>query len=114
MKKSSQINLLILWGVLSFAAVALGFLWAKFDADSELASWLRFWGFFSSLIFVAYLSKPSSRPYGLIVFAFSSLMVVGIFFKILHLLGGDVIILVCLAGIVTTYAVMWFRERKTS
>src|SRR5262245_56485061 len=114
MKKSSRLNWLILWGVVSFSAIAVGFLWSMFETDSSLASLLRFWGFFSSLIFVAFLSKPSTHPYGLIVFAFSVVMIVGINFKILHLVGGNAIIVVGLLGIFACYGVMWFREKKIS
>jgi hypothetical protein len=114
MKRSTRTNWLILWGALSFASLAIGFLWSMFEAESSAASSLRFWGFFSSLIFVAFLSKPSTRPYGQIVFVFSVIMILGINFKILSLTGANATIVVGLIGIFASYGVLWFREKKTS
>jgi hypothetical protein len=84
------------------------------DDTSDLGIGLFLFGWVSSLLAIGYYSTPSDSIFGKIAFSFVVVMVAGILFKMLHLMGANIMIIIGLAGIVAVYALMWFREKKTS
>jgi hypothetical protein len=102
-------KLVLAWIIISLIALTGGWIWSKSDSNAFL---LYFFGGISSLLAVGYYSTPSNSIYGKIAFGFIALMVGGISFKVLHYIGGNEMIIVSLLGILTTYIVMWFREKR--
>jgi hypothetical protein len=91
----------------------LAYAWKAFDPDNNIAFIVHFSGWLASLLAAGYFSTPSNSTIGKVAFGFVILIVAGIAMKILHLTGANNIIISGLAGIFITYAVMWFREKRT-
>lgn len=104
-------NPVTIWIALSFTVWIIGSIWGYFSSD-ELAFFLNFLGWVSSLIAVGYYSTPAGSLYGKFAFASIVVMVTGIAFKILHFFGSNELIIAGLAGLVITYSVRWIKERK--
>lgn len=104
-------NLAILGGF-SLATCIGGFIWSRFDPSNAYSFNLFFFGWLSSLLVVGYASTPSDSLFGKIAFGFVVIMVIGIGMKILHLFAANVIIVVGLLGIFSTYGVMWFGSKR--
>jgi hypothetical protein len=105
-------NRFLMLGLISLAACIAGSIWSRTDPTNNYAFYLWFFGWISFLLVVGYFSTPSNSVFGKVAFRFVVLMVIGIVMKILHLLGGEVTIIVALVGIFATYVIMWFGKRK--
>ena len=73
---------------------------------------LYFFGWISMFLSIGYLSTPQNSIFGKIAFGFVIVMVTGIAFKMLHLPGGNEIILFGLVGLLATYITMWMEKKK--
>ena len=103
-------KLVSFWIIISFAAIAIGFVWSRLDHDNHFAFLIYFNGWISSLLAIGYYSTPSNSMFGKIIYGFVVLTVVGIAFKILHYTGANEMIIVGLIGISITYVWMWIKS----
>jgi hypothetical protein len=98
--------------VVSLATLLIGYLWKISDPANNTAFILYFGGWIASLIVVGYVSTPTDSLFGKISFVFVIIMVVGIACKITHFPFANTLIIVGLAGIMITYAIMWLKSDK--
>jgi len=103
-------KLLIVWDVLSVAALVGGYVWRKSDPENH-SNDLYFIGWMSTLLVVGYHCTPSHSVYGKFAFGCVALMVIGIAMKIFHLTFANEAIVIGLLGIVASYAAMWFGKK---
>lgn len=102
-----------IWIGISLAAWVVGYAGKEWLEGNEIFFGLFFFGWISSMLAIGFYSKPHHVVFGKIVYGFIILMIVGIMLKILHLMGGHELILIGLAGVVVTYAAMWFKNRRS-
>ncbi len=105
-------NRFVVLAVISLAAWLTGSILSRIDPNLDFAFYLSFCGWISFLLVVGYFSTPNNSVFGKVAFTFVVIMLIGIFMKILHLLGGNFTIIVGLAGILATYLIMWFGKKK--
>lgn len=107
-------NIVTSWIIISIIAAVGGSLWIRMDSENEIAFFVFFFGWMSSLLVIGYYSTPSNSLYGKILFGGVVVIVIGIAFKILHFTGGDMLIIVGLGILACTYVTMWLRNRPSS
>jgi len=112
MKSFLQTIVKFVWPVLSIAVLITGIIWRLIDPENSIAFLLYFIGWLLTLLVIGYFSTPSNSSFGKIAFGFVVLMVMGIASKILHFLGGDVMIIAGLTGLGVTYVAMWYKKKK--
>lgn len=100
------------WIISSFVIILVAEIWKQYDPENTSLSMIKFYAVLSSLLSVGYYSTPSNSVYGKISFGFVLLLVIGIMFKVLHYEGADAMVVIGLAGLLTTFAWRWKKEKK--
>jgi len=62
---------------------------------------------------IGYYSTPSNSIYGKTAFGSVIIIIAGVVIKILHLYGGNELILAGLAGIAISYGLLWYKESRS-
>lgn len=109
-----QKKILLIWFLVSVAAIAAGLLWRALDSQNTNASLLYTYGWLSSLLAIGYYSTPTGTVFGKIAFAAVVILVTGIAMKLFSIAGANQVIIGALLTIVITYAKMWMKDQKIS
>jgi len=96
---------------LSLAVLVAGLSWKHSDPGNSIAIGLYFIGWMSTLLAVGYVSTPSNSGFGKVTFGCVVLTMTGIAMKVFHILGANSVIIIGLLAGVSTYVVMWVREK---
>jgi hypothetical protein len=104
----------ILWVLLSFFGILVSYAWTQIDPENYFPDVLNFCSWLSSLLAVGYMSTPSGSWHGKLAFIGTVVIVIGITFKVLHLPGGNELILSGLAGTGVAYVFLWRKRKQTT
>jgi hypothetical protein len=107
-------NGVLIWIIVSAAIWIMGSTWRSYDPENSLAFGMKYLGWLSGLLAIGYFSTPSGTLFGKVAFGIVIVMIVGILSKMLHLPGGNIIIIIALAGLFVAYAIRAFRQENSN